>query len=337
MNQITWRSARVVGPAVTLLALVLLATGIGSSWIGPDRVLLAVFGQGSATDTIIIWTLRLPRVALAVLAGAALGLAGLLLQRVVRNPIASPSVLGIVDGAAVGVVLFLWVFSNEANALMVSIQWQPMAATAGATTFAVMVAILAGRDIAQPARLILYGIAMAALAKSLVTVLVILGPVYRASQALIWLAGSVHAAHWEDAAILSIVLVTVLCLLALLRRSIGQMVLDDTTATATGLVPVLGKGVILILSVVLTSAAVSFAGGIAFVGLIAPNAARALVGLDTDRLLFVTPIVGAAMVLCADIIARVVAYPLELPTGAVTALVGAPYFLFLLLRQIRHV
>ncbi len=324
------------GPPAMLAALTLLATGIGSSWIGPERIVSALAGHGSDTDRIIIWTLRLPRVALAILAGASLALAGLLLQRVVRNSIASPSVLGIVDGAAVGVVVFFWFWSNEANALTVSIHWQPLAATLGAAAFALCVALLARGDIAQPVRLILYGIAMAALAKALVTVFMILGPVYRASQALIWLAGSVHAAHWNDSAMLAGILAVALGILVAAKATVGQMVLDQTTATATGL-PRVGTPVcMLALSVVLTAAAVSFAGGIAFVGLIAPNIARALVGLDPLRLICVTPLIGSSLVLAADIAARVIAYPLEVPTGAITALVGAPYFLFLLMRQASH-
>jgi len=329
----TWR---LTWPLGLLMVLLVLATAIGSSWIGPIRVIAALLGQGAQTDEIIIWTLRLPRVALAVCAGAALGLAGLLLQRVVRNPIASPSVLGLVDGAAVGVVLFLWLWSNEANALTVSIHWLPLAATLGAATFALAVVLVAGRDAIEPARLILYGIALAALAKALVVVLIILGPVYRASTALIWLAGSVHAAHWQDVAILSALLAASVGAILLLLRPMDQLLLDDQAAAATGLSLLPAKAACLALSVVLTAGAVSFAGGIAFVGLIAPNIARAAVGLSAAAQVIVTPLIGASLVLGADVVARVVAYPLELPTGAVTALIGAPYFLILLLRQMRH-
>lgn len=328
--------ARAAAPVFLLLILAVLAIGMGASWISPARVFAALIGQGSQTDEIIIWTLRLPRVLLAILAGAALALAGLLLQRVVRNPIASPAVLGIVDGAAVGVVLFLWIFSNEANALTVSIHWLPLAATTGAGVFAGIVVALARRDAAQPARLILYGVALAALANALVIVLVVLGPVFRASTALIWLAGSVHAAHWDDVAILAAVLAAALVLLALLARRMDQILLDDLSAEATGLSVAGAKGGLLALSVVLTAGAVSFAGGISFVGLIAPNIARALVGLRARALLFVTPFVGATLVLGADILARIVAQPIELPTGSITALIGTPYFLFLLFRQVRH-
>ncbi|MEP3049220.1 MAG: iron ABC transporter permease [Roseibium sp.] len=328
--------ARYVIPIVALGFLIILATAIGSSWIGPDRVIAALVGQGTATDHIIIWTLRLPRVALAILSGAALALAGLLLQTVVRNSIASPSVLGIVDGAAVGVVLFLWLCSNENNALTVSVHWLPLAATCGAAVFAFSVAFLAKGDIAQPARLILYGIACAALAKALVTVLVILGPVYRSSQALIWLAGSVHTAHWQDAAILATVLFCALLTILALCPACEQMALDHETASATGLSVTQSKAAALALSVILTAAAVSFAGGIAFVGLIVPNLARALLGASFKRRAVLVPILGAAMVLGADILARVIAFPLELPTGSITAIIGAPYFLFLLMQKIKH-
>lgn len=329
----TWRATP---PMILLLGLTVLAIGIGSSWIGPDRVIAALIGKGSQTDEIIIWTLRLPRVALAILAGAALAMAGMLLQRIVRNPIASPSVLGIVDGAAVGVVLFLWIWSNEANALTVSIHWLPLAATLGAASFAGLVVLIAGRDAVEPSRLILYGIALASLAKALVIVLIILGPVYRSSTALIWLAGSVHAAHWEDVVILTGVLAMALLAASCLIQSMDQVLVDDRSASATGLALVPAKAACLALSVILTAGAVSFAGGIAFVGLIAPNIARALVGLSAKSQLIATPFIGASMVLGADIIARTVAYPLELPTGAITALIGAPFFFYLLLKQVRY-
>ncbi|SFR31547.1 iron complex transport system permease protein [Yoonia tamlensis] len=327
---------RLSAPLIFLGFLAILATGIGSSWMPLDRVVAALFGQGTRTDEIIIWTLRMPRVLLAMLAGAALALAGLLLQHVVRNPIASPSVLGLVDGAAVGVVLFLMLFSNEANALVVSVHWLPLAATLGALSFAALVALVAARDLMQPARLILYGIAAAALAKALVTVLIVLGPVYRAGQSLIWLAGSVHAAHWDDVAILTCVLVVLTPVLAAMARPLDQLLLDDQSAGATGLALNYTKVAVLGLSVILTAAAVSFAGGLAFVGLLAPHIARALVGLRMGALLIVTPAVGAAIVLGADIFARTMAAPLELPTGAITALVGAPYFFWLLIKEVRR-
>ena len=187
---------RLAVPAFLLMGLLLVSIGLGSSFLPPERVFAALFQEGTRMDTVIVWTLRLPRIMLAVLAGMALALAGALLQRVTRNPMAAPSVLGITDGAAVGVVTFLWAFSDAANALTVSIHWQPLAAAIGAFAFAGLAATLTLLDPAgrSPLRMILYGVGLAALAKAAVTLMMILGPVYRASQAMTWLTGSVSAA-----------------------------------------------------------------------------------------------------------------------------------------------
>ncbi len=222
--------------AAILAALTVVATGLGSSAMPLARVTAALFGQGERMDEVIVWTLRLPRVVLAVLAGMALALAGALLQRVTRNPIAAPSILGITDGAAVGVVAFLWIFSDDANLLTVSIHWQPLAAVIGAFAFAALVAALAVLDPAgrSPLRVILYGIALAALAKAAVTLMMILGPVYRANQALTWLTGSVGAAHWSDVAVVAAGLAIAAVPLAAMRGTIRQLVLDADSAAATG-------------------------------------------------------------------------------------------------------
>lgn len=319
--------------ALLLATLAVLATGIGSSLIPPGRVLATLAGEGARMDTVIVWTLRLPRVALAVLAGMALALAGALLQRVTRNPIAAPSILGITDGAAVGVVAFLWIFSDANNALTVSIHWQPLAAAVGAFVFAGLVAGLAQLDPAghSPLRMILYGIALAALAKAAVTLLMILGPVYRAGQALTWLTGSISAAHWSDVGVVAAGLALAGLVLASLRGSITQLALDPDSAGATGLAVGTAQAAVLTLAVALTALAVSQAGAVGFVGLTAPHLARRLHGEFAAGYLLVTALTGGMIVLVADTLARTMAAPLELPAGALTALVGAPLFLWLLM------
>jgi len=321
--------------AAAVAGLAILGVGIGASFLPPGRVIAALTGDGAGAETVIVWTLRMPRVALAVLAGAALALAGAILQRVARNPLAAPSVLGITDGAAVGVVGFLWLFSDEANNLTASIHWQPVAAIAGAAGFAALVTALARADPQGrgPLRLILYGIAMAALAKAAVTLMMILGPVYRANQAMVWLTGSVGAAHWTDVALLAAGLALALPLLWAGRAGLAQLRLDPLTAQATGLRLARAEGALLALAVALTALAVAHVGAIGFVGLIAPHAARAAVGAHTAAWLPATALIGAGLVLAADIAARVAAPPLELPAGAFTALIGAPLFLALLLRR----
>jgi iron complex transport system permease protein len=320
--------------AVSLAGLAVVATGLGSSAMPLDRVAAALIGQGERMDAVIVWTLRLPRVALAVLAGMALALAGALLQRVTRNPIAAPSVLGITDGAAVGVVGFLWLFSDEANLLTVSIHWQPLAAAIGAFAFAVLVTALAFLDPAgrSPLRVILYGIALAALAKAAVTLMMILGPVYRASQALTWLTGSIGAAHWSDVLVVAAGLTVAAVLLVAMRGTIRQLVLDGDSAAATGVPVGRAQVALLALAVGLTALAVSQVGAVGFVGLVAPHVARLFHGQFTGGYLVATALVGGLLVLGADTLARLIAAPLELPAGALTALVGGPLFLWFLLR-----
>lgn len=314
---------------------VILAIGFGSTPMAPARVVAALLGTGERTDMLIVHSLRMPRVLLALEAGACLALAGALLQTATRNALASPGVLGIVDGAALGVVAFLYFFSNEANALTVSIHWQPVAAVLGALVFAGLVGWLTWRDGQGPMRLILYGIALAALAGALVTIFMIIGPVYLASQAMIWLAGSVHAAHWEDVTIVALAIAVIVPLLALMPRAMDQLALDDLSATASGLAVNPTVICLLILSVLLTATAVSFVGGIAFVGLIAPHAARLLVGQRAVPMLVASALIGATIVVAADLLGRVAFAPLEVPTGAITALVGAPYFIWLLISRSR--
>ena len=319
-----------------LLVLIITAPGLGSSHMAPERVVLALLGLGQPMDMTIIWTLRLPRILLALLAGVALALAGALLQRALRNPMASPSILGVTDGAAVGVVAFLWLFSDTANNLTVSIHWQPLAATLGATGFAVLVFVLSrhAETGSRPGSLtiILHGIALAALAKALVTLLMILGPIYRANQALTWLTGSGAAAHWSDVFILAIGLLIAFPLLVAGASSFQQMQLDDDTALATGLSVDPVRLTFLAVSVGLTALAVSQVGAVGFIGLIAPHAARLLTRSRSASYLISVALIGALLLLSADTLGRLVLPPYELPAGALTSFAGAPLFLYLLLK-----
>lgn len=305
---------------------------LGSSGMPLNRVVLAILGTGERSDTIIIWSLRMPRLLMAGLSGVALALAGFILQRATRNELASPSVLGIVDGAALGVMCFLLMFSNESNALVVSIMWQPLAAALGALLFAGVVILLALRTDAPPLRTILYGVALGALAKAGVTLFLVDGPVHRASQAAMWLAGSVYQARWADVDVLAIVLTVFVPLAFLLSRRMDQLMLDEISAQASGLSVRSTQLMLFGLAALLTAAAVSFAGAIGFVGLIAPHIARLILPGRAGTQMLAAALVGAAMVMAADMMVRTLFAPLEVPAGAVTAVIGAPYFLFILIR-----
>lgn len=320
---------------MALSACILLSTGLGSSFIAPDRVAAAMLGVGEKMDQIIVWKLRLPRILLATLAGAALGLAGALTQRALRNPMADPSILGVSDGAALGVVSFLFFFSNDDNILTASIHWMPFAALIGAGSLSLLVGLCVRLTVrgVSPARLILVGVALAALAKAAVVLLMILGPVHNASQALRWMTGSVYAAHWNDVVIVAAALSLAMPLLWCLRLPLLQICLDPQSAYTTGLKVDSSRVALLSLSVVLTGVAVSQVGTIGFVGLMAPHAARLLLGQFSAIYLPGTAAIGAMLVLFADTTGRTMLPPHDVPAGAVTALLGTPLFLFLLIRS----
>lgn len=316
----------------TLAATLLAAIAFGSTPIAVERVVWALVGLGGATDQVIVTQLRLPRALLAVEAGLCLGLAGMLLQRATRNALASPDMLGLVDGAGLGVLLFLTLFSDADNALTVPIHWQPLAAGVGAAALLAGVFGLAGRE-AAAIRLILYGVALAAIAKAGMTLLMITGPVHRASQAMQWLTGSVHAANWEQVQLVAAIAAPLVVLAAALARLLSQADLDPETARATGLRVAAVRAAAITLAAGLTAGTVAFVGGIGFVGLIAPHLVRLLIGRAVGSGLLGAALVGALMVLAADLGVRLLFAPTEVPAGALTAVAGAPYLLYLLTRR----
>jgi ABC-type Fe3+-siderophore transport system, permease component len=281
----------------------------------------------------VVLNLRMPRVAAAAIAGGAIAFAGYLLQRITRNELASPGVLGVVDGAAFGVVLFMAVFSNEANALTVPVAWQPLAAAIGALVAITLVFVLSGRQASSAIRLLLFGIAVAAVCKALTTIFMLVGPIYQASQAARWLAGAVNAINWGEIQIMALCLVPTLLFAGALARNLPPADLDDVSAQGIGLNVPVYRILVFTAAALLTAIAVSFVGGVGFIGLIAPHLARLLVGRARLAGILMAMLLGAMMLMGADLIVRVAFTPLEVPAGTVTAIVGAPYFLFLLMRK----
>ncbi|MCD7059863.1 FecCD family ABC transporter permease [Pelagibacterium xiamenense] len=332
------RTAPVLIPALLAAATLLALAGVafGSTWIPIENVAMVLVGLGDATQSLIVLQLRLPRVVIAILAGGAVALAGYLLQRVTRNELASPSVLGVVDGAALGVVIFLAAFSNESNALILPIAFQPLAAAIGALAAIALVFVLAGQQAASAIRLLLFGIAVAAVAKALTTVLMLIGPIYRTNQAARWIAGAVNEISWSEIVIVAAALVPLVILTVAAARKLPPADLDEISARSVGLDLPVFRILIFILAALLTAAGVAFAGGIGFVGLMAPHLARLALGRGVYTGLIGSFVLGAMMLVGADLIVRVAFAPVEVPAGTVTAIIGAPYFLFLLMRKQRN-
>jgi iron complex transport system permease protein len=311
-----------------IIFLFIIGIGIGSVNIHPVDVFYTLIGQGTKDHNLIIQTLRLPRAIVSLLVGIALGISGAILQGMIRNPLASPDIIGITNGASFGAIAFITIFSGTYG-----LSPLPFAAMLGAALIALLIYFLAWKKGVTPIRLVLIGIGLNEAMRGLIIFMILFSPMYKASQAYVWLTGSIYAAKWEHVqTILPWVLVFV-PLAFIFARSINVQELGDETAAGLGAPVQLHRFMLLFISVVLVGSAAAVAGAISFVGLIAPHIARKLVGRSFGSVLPVSALVGGLIVFLADLVARTAFTPLDIPAGVFTAGIGAPFFIYLLYRN----
>ncbi|MGH3098377.1 MAG: iron ABC transporter permease [Streptosporangiales bacterium] len=325
------RSTRAYVLVAGVAAAVLVVVAVASLLAG-DRLLLlgdvANWLRGTAGGGVsFILDQRMPRIVLGLLAGAGLGLAGSAVQAVARNPLAEPGILGVSGGAGVGAVVLIVLVPGLATMV-------PLAAAVGGFAAFACVYGLAWRGGLSPDRLLLVGIGMAALTAALTTAIVVQDE-YDIARALTWLSGSTYGRSLSDAVPLAVVLAAAVPLAVAGHPYLDLLALDDDTPRVLGVRLERVRLAILGVAVLLAAAVVSAVGVIGFVGLVAPHAARALVGGRHRRVLLVAPVLGATLVCTADTVGRTVIAPAQLPAGLLTALLGAPYFLWLLWRTRR--
>lgn len=278
-----------------------------------------------STGPDILTDLRLSRVLVAILAGAGLGLAGAMIQGVVRNPLASPDIIGVTGGAGLAATALLLLFPGVAFGWMI-----PAAIVGALLTMALMLWLVRNQDL-NPARLVLVGVALSAWLGALIDWLLVSHP-YQVNAALVWLTGSLWGRGWDHVAVLLPWLLVLFPLALMMALRLDLLALGDEAAEGLGANVLQTRKLALLLSVALAAVSVAVCGAISFVGLISPHLARLLVGGSHRRLIPATAMIGAVLVLLADILARTLAPPIELPAGVLTSLIGAPYFLFLLTR-----
>ncbi|MCD1258401.1 iron ABC transporter permease [Paenibacillus athensensis] len=333
------RAMRVVVWLVALVAVVfLVSAGTGSTLIAPWNVIKALFGQGSKGDHLVLYSFRLPRLVIGLLVGSSLAVSGAILQGMIRNPLASPDMLGVTGGATAAAVGFLAFFTREdlSYSLSVSIAWLPPAAFCGALLVGLAVYALAWKRGITPLRLVLIGIGVAAGMSSLTTMLLVKSPsVYAANEAYIWMTGSIYSSTWTKVRLLLPWTAVLLPAAFLLARRLNVHRLGDDTAVSVGGALERERLWMLLVSIGLAGSAVAFAGGIGFVGLMAPHIARRLVGGAHGGLLPASACIGAVLVMLADLLGRTAFPPFDVPCGVFIATVGAPYFIYLLYRN-RH-
>ena len=333
-----------LGGASALLGGALLAgLLVGAVGLSPGRVLAEVadrlpwvsIDSGlSEQQAAIVWELRLPRVVLAALVGATLAAAGAAYQGVFRNPLADPYLLGIASGAGLGAVLAMTLHWPDTPLSFLAI---PAASFLGAlATVALVYALSRVGQTTPTATLILAGVAVGAFA-SAVTTFLMLSAGDEMRRAVVWMLGGYALGGWLPVVAMLVYILPGVVILGILGRPLNVLQFGDEQARQMGLNVDRLKLVLIVTASLVTAGAVAFSGTIGFVGLVVPHAVRLLWGADYRRLTSLAILLGAGGLLLADIAARVVIAPQELPVGVVTACLGAPFFLYLLRRAKQQV
>ncbi|MFK8257458.1 FecCD family ABC transporter permease [Erwinia sp. AnSW2-5] len=322
-----WRLLLALG---ILLLVMLLSLTQGKVTMSPMTVLRLLCSDDPGGIAFIVQQLRLPRIVLAGLVGGALAVSGLILQNIIRNPLASPDLLGITSGAGTAAVIYLAFFSMTLGDSLL-----PLAVMSGAGLATASVWLLAWKQGASPLRLVLIGVGISALLGAVTTLILVFSPLTTTLSAYVWLTGSVYGATWSQATALAQWLLAILPLLIWLARQVMVQQLDEGLAGGIGVRVQWQRGGLLLVSVALAGVAIAWGGAMAFVGLVAPHIGKRLVAAGFAGQALMSAMVGAMVLILADLIGRVLFLPADLPAGIFVAVLGTPFFLYLLITQ-RH-
>ena len=318
-----------LGGAVAAVTLALMATGlvVGDFPVPAWRALAtAIWDRGGEFD-FVVNSLRFPRVVVAVLAGACLATSGALFQSLVDNPLVSPDIIGINTGAAACAMAILLVGADPALL--------PVAAFGGAVATAAVIFLLAWRRGVSGARLVLVGIGINALLAAVISFLLVRFPIEQVSAAATWQAGTLAAASWRNVLVLAAGLAVLFPAAFVLARRLRVLQLGDDAASALGLRVEACRVAVIVVGSGLAAVVVAAVGPLGFVALLVPHVARSLAGTMTGGVLVLTALLGAVMLLSADLVAQRLFAPTVLPAGVVTAAMGGPFLLAILRRYHR--
>ncbi len=319
-------SFRAIGFYVVTLSLMVLLFGLsirlGTYTLSFEEIWAAF--QPDDKNYFTLMEYRLPRAVLAILLGGALAISGVLVQSVVRNPLASPDILGINNAAGLVAVSVLMFLPNLA------FYWMPIFAFLGGVLSFVILWVVCGFNF-RPIKMAIIGVALSALWAAISHYLMLTNPV-EINTAMLWLTGSLWGRSWSYLNVVLPWLVVLLPLPFIFCRDLDTLGLGENKASTLGVTVNKVQISVLVLAVALSTTAVAICGPIAFLGLVAPHLARRLVGGRHRTLLPAALIIGALLLQLSDILARVIDPPTELPAGILTAIIGAPYFFYLLMR-----
>lgn len=310
-----------------VIAVAVVSLGMGEMKIASLDVVKVLLRIGSEENALIVEQFRLPRIVIAILVGAALAVAGAIMQGLVRNPLASPDILGVSGGASVFAVGFLILFETA------SIKWLPPIAFLGATLTTFLLYALSWKKGVTPLRLVMIGVGIKIAAGAIVTMLIMFSPFLLQNKALLWLTGSIYGVDWNDVFMILPWVVGLILVAVLLARRVNIQQLGDDLATSLGSSLQLDRFLLLMICAALTGTAVSVGGDISFVALLAPHIAKQLIGPSFGGAMTLSAFLGAIIVLLADLIARMAFSPIEVPVGVFTSAIGAPFFIYLLYKN----
>ncbi|BAY91123.1 MULTISPECIES: FecCD family ABC transporter permease [unclassified Tolypothrix] len=315
--------------AVAVMVAMVMNLGRGEYPISPLDIVKTLLGIDTSNPDhgFVIYNLRLPRTLVAFMVGMALAISGTIFQGIARNPLADPGIIGINAGASLAAVAVIVLFPST------PIYTLPLSAFVGALLMAGLIYSLAWNNGSSPVLFILMGVGLSAIASAFTSLLITFGDIYSVSDALVWLAGSVYGRTWEQVFSFLPWLIIFIPMAMILARHLNVLNLGDDVAKGLGTRVEWQRGLLVLVGVALAGAAVATAGMIGFVGLITPHLGRQLVGTNHQGLIPTSALLGGMLVVASDFFGRTIFAPIEIPCGVVTAAIGAPYFLYLLIRN----
>lgn len=318
--------------SILIILTIVISLGLGYSSVSYDRILPTIFGEGTFKEEFVLFSIRLPRIIVTLLAGMALAISGAILQGLTRNDLADPGIIGINSGAGVGIAVFFLFFPIDASAFAYML---PIVAFIGALLTAVLIYLFSYKKGIglQPVRLILVGIGFSMALSGAMIVLISGAERQKVDFIARWLAGNIWGTDWPFIVALLPWIILLIPFTLYKANRLNLLSLSDPVAIGVGVSIEKERIILLLTAVALAASAVSVTGGIAFIGLMAPHLAKALIGPRNQLFLPIAVLIGGWLLLFADTIGRNLLEPEGIPAGIMTALIGAPYFVYLLLRK----